>query len=374
MLSFCFWGNIYSSYIGQTSGGGENQMALICKELINQNNFVKIIDTEISDDYNSDQIEFISLKKRINRKKKFRKIWFLFYFIKYSKNSNANIYGGRIRSSLHIIPLIIAKLKKAKFVLWLASDLDTLDYSERKKFFYSQIHNPLKKIKHIIHSEVLFKIILKHSDLIIAQHKIQMQHLKKKGLSNVHVIPNIIESKKISSINKTSNKYDYAIIGSLDKRKGALELGNILKQIPNYNFVILGKIRDSFTKKLIEELSLKNNVSYLGIKSHDDTIKIIGQTKALLHFSLMEGFPNVFIEAWSQKLPVISLYVDPGGVIEEFGLGLYCNGNLNKMIEIINNKRYKEINTKNIDIYMNRNHDAATNILKLINLLKNNHD
>jgi len=45
----------------------------------------------------------------------------------------------------------------------------------------------------------------------------------------------------------------------------------------------------------------------------------------------MEGFPNVFIEAWSLGIPVLSLYFDLG-VIEKEKLGKVFNGNIENLI------------------------------------------
>jgi glycosyltransferase involved in cell wall biosynthesis len=34
-----------------------------------------------------------------------------------------------------------------------------------------------------------------------------------------------------------------------------------------------------------------------------------------------EGFPNVFLQAWQAKCPVVSLTIDPDGVIEKYDIG-----------------------------------------------------
>ena len=46
----------------------------------------------------------------------------------------------------------------------------------------------------------------------------------------------------------------------------------------------------------------------------------------------MEGFPNIFIEAWACGVPVLSLHVDPGGVIKKEGLGEIADGNINTLV------------------------------------------
>jgi glycosyltransferase involved in cell wall biosynthesis len=46
----------------------------------------------------------------------------------------------------------------------------------------------------------------------------------------------------------------------------------------------------------------------------------------------MEGFPNIFIEAWAYGIPVLSLFFDPGDVIKREELGEVAYGNLDKLV------------------------------------------
>jgi glycosyltransferase involved in cell wall biosynthesis len=47
----------------------------------------------------------------------------------------------------------------------------------------------------------------------------------------------------------------------------------------------------------------------------------------------MEGFPNIFVEAWACGIPVLSLSFDPGGVIKREQLGEVANGNLDTLVQ-----------------------------------------
>jgi glycosyltransferase involved in cell wall biosynthesis len=67
-------------------------------------------------------------------------------------------------------------------------------------------------------------------------------------------------------------------------------------------------------------------VEYLGHVSPRQSLEIIGNATALLSTSEQEGFPNTFLEAWSAGTPVVTLSVDPGGMIQEQGLGFVSGG------------------------------------------------
>jgi glycosyltransferase involved in cell wall biosynthesis len=65
-----------------------------------------------------------------------------------------------------------------------------------------------------------------------------------------------------------------------------------------------------------------DNVTYLGAQSTDKTMALIAESRVLVNTSQAEGFPNTMLEAWSLGVPVATLSVDPGGVIEREQIGL----------------------------------------------------
>jgi glycosyltransferase involved in cell wall biosynthesis len=73
---------------------------------------------------------------------------------------------------------------------------------------------------------------------------------------------------------------------------------------------------------MIDILKRLPNVTYRGQVTPEEAMKVISESSLLLSTSDEEGFPNTFLEAWSTGTPVISLRIDPEGIIQRLGLGV----------------------------------------------------
>jgi glycosyltransferase involved in cell wall biosynthesis len=64
------------------------------------------------------------------------------------------------------------------------------------------------------------------------------------------------------------------------------------------------------------------NVEYLGGQTQDQVNAVLAQSDLLVCTSDYEGFANTFIQAWLRRVPVVSLHVDPDGLLSRTGLGI----------------------------------------------------
>ena len=94
------------------------------------------------------------------------------------------------------------------------------------------------------------------------------------------------------------------------------------------------------------------NLKWLGKVSFDEALALFDRADFFVNTSRVEaeGFPNTFIQAWLRGVPVLSLMVDPDGVIERNRLGFVCNQLqelLARIIELTENKnRYAELRNR----------------------------
>lgn len=333
-MKICFWGKIADALLGKTYGGGELQIALLAKTLTSLGHEVVVVDLDIEEGFVTDEgIRVLPVEGYNSGMKMFRTLTHRLPAL-YStfREIKADVYYCRIREYRHIIVYLAARKEKAKFILSLASDLDILSIRKRWKHFYSSNVKDLWGVFNGIMGEMVYPYLLRNADLVMVQHEGQKDILSKKGIPST-VFYNMIEANGLLLANEDFSSRPFVYVGSLDKRKGFEDFFEIVKRTPDQKYKVIGKVRDKTGSRLYTQLGNFENVQLMGKLSHSDTMNEISRSKALISTSPMEGFPNIFIEAWACGVPVLSLYVDPGGVIKREKLGYVAEGRIERLIE-----------------------------------------
>jgi len=366
-MKICFWGNISGALNGKTDGGGELQLGLLAKALARGGNEVVVIDYEVEEDYITEdgikvfKIEGWNTGIRVIRSFTHR----LPKLYKSLKAQKADVYYCRIRDFRHILAFWAARKVKGKFVLGLASDLDAMNFSMRLKHQYLVSAKGLWSFSSGMLIEIIYPFLLRKSDLVLVQHQGQKNILEKKGIKSI-IVSNLIDISKFPTSSGPVQK-DFIYIGWLSQRKGFPEFFEIVKKCPKQTFKIVGPPCDKAGYLFYKKLSSFPNVTLLGKLRHSDVLKNIINSQALISTSQMEGFPNVFIEAWACGIPVLSLYVDPGDTIKKENLGIVTHGNQQKLIEAIAINKTNGVFAQRAKDYIERNHILNTNKIKEIN-------
>ncbi len=331
-MKVCFWGKIADALMGKTGGGGELQIALMAKTLASLGHSVVVVDLDITDEFTTTEGIRVCPVKGYNKGIKMLRTLTHRLPGLYSTfiDINADIYYCRIREYRHIIVYMAARKVKAKFILGLASDLDILSIGKRWRHFYSSNIKDLWGIFNGFTGEIVYPFLLRKADRVIVQHIGQKEILKKQNIESV-VFPNLIDTSAFKQVTDPERK-DFVYVGSLDKRKGFADFFKIVQRSQAHTFKVIGSPRDKTGNHFYERLKSFDNVTLTGRLSHEETIRQISGAKAVISTSPMEGFPNIFIEAWACGVPVLSLYVDPGGVIKKEGLGVTADGNIKSLL------------------------------------------
>ena len=372
-MKFCFWaGEIAGALNGNTIGGGELQTALLAKSLVKAGHEVVVIDPFTNDSLTTaDGIKIIHVP---NWNKGLPITRLFFYQLpslhKLLVEQNADFYYVRTRSYFHLLSYWAARKTGGKFILAIASDIDILSLRKIFKYRDKQSFNLFKYLRLDLPNNIVFKYVLKRADYITLQHtgqRIKSTLLKGKQ----SIFPNIFDYSVVKESQKRNGDY-FISAGSLTMVKGAGNLLELLKKLSKETKVmIVGEPRCRKTRKIYEQLRMMKNVELKGRLRHEETIKLIGNAKALINTSNFEGFPNIFLEAWAQGVPVISLKVNPGNVIENYGLGKDCKGDIQKMKEYIEQDVTAGIDRTSLMYYVRLNHSFQFASQRFLNILNN---
>ena len=356
-MKICLWGNVSGALSDHTPGGAELQIALLAKSLVRIGHEVVILDHSVKEDYvTKDGIKIISINGW-NKGIKFLRLFThrLPNLYKSLINQKADIYYCRMRDFRHIVAVWAAHQVKAKFIYAIADGLDALGLLRRCKYEYLTNIGGLWWFFNIISIEILYPKILHKSDCVFVQHEGQRKVLQDKRIDSI-IFPNLFDTHNSPSIPTRPNGTGYIYVGSIAKNKGFKAFYEVVKRTPTTSFNIVGQPRDKLGNRYYKQLKSYSNVYLHGRLSHSETIALISNSKALISTSLIEGFPNVFIEAWACGIPVLSLYVDPGNVLENEKLGRIYNGDLDKLINELPSFKVDENFPTRAMTYVEQNH------------------
>lgn len=371
-MKFCFLGNFAGALKGYTPGGGELQVALLAKALALKGHEVVIIAPGSKESFiTAEGVKLISVP---DWDKGLRGIRLFLHRIPQLKKmlieQNADYYYVRMRSYIHLLAFRAAKKTKGKFIVATAHDLDVSDFFKKFKYGYKPKFNLFRLLTINLPNDLVFNYLLKNADYIILQHSGQRTNLSS-SKGKVVIFPNIFNFNNIVPVESSGQDY-FIHPGALNILKGTQNLFNLINVLDkNIPVVIVGQATDKKSEKLYEQLKKIKNVVLKGRLNHKDTIQLIANAKALINTSNMEGFPNIFLEAWASGVPVISLNVNPGNVFDKYPLGIYCEGDLNKMKESIELFKKDSFKKEQLISYVKEFHDFTTAGDRFLDIINN---
>lgn len=96
---------------------------------------------------------------------------------------------------------------------------------------------------------------------------------------------------------------------------------------PEVRFIMVGLPaagtgNSAWRESLMRGIEEASNLDYLGHKTHAEVNELLARAHIFVNTSTHEGFPNTFIQAWLRDVAVVSLDVDPDGVLQNQSVGI----------------------------------------------------
>jgi len=274
-----------------------------------------------------------------------------------------------------LLPIGIASKITGARTLWFATEDATLHpwFNLRSLMDASKDYkkSKIKLIPLFINAlieDLFFNLGLRLMDEIYAQNETQKQLLRKNFGRDAKIFKSIHEIPKTEP--EKSPRPVILWAGSFGKRKRPEIFIEIARRLPQYEFIMIGRIKES-QKELLK--NAPPNLHYAGYVPFDESEKFFERAWIYVNTSEKgrEGFPNTFIQAWKHKTAVVSMNADPDGLLSEKGLGILTDDDLEKTVEairkLVEDENLRGNMTSRAYKYAMENHSPQT-LDKLFNL------
>lgn len=205
----------------------------------------------------------------------------------------------------------------------------------------------------------------------------QSEYQLKETYDNLGLTGIVIKNIAHGDICKSGFKdIDVLWVGSCSEGKQPQLFLELARKCPEFNFkiVLSNTNNNKFSTEILSSVKAIRNLEYYGQTNYDIIGDIYSRAKVLVSTSIIEGFPNTFLQAWQYGVPVVSLHVDPDNVIKTYKLG-YVSKSLDRMVFDLRNLLSDEILRnelgENAIKYMNENHSPKIIVKKYEELFRN---
>lgn len=338
------------------AGGAEIEQVALAKELVNHGYDVCLI-TYLTGDNPITKIEGIRIIQTYDRNQSSKLSSFQKYTCLLSalKKANSDIYFHE-SGAVGVLPLY-CRLFQSKYVYRIPSDTTVqLGSIQGDLSFGPKLMNLME---------------LKSANILLAQNNFQKRILKERFDIDSVLIRNGLFINPVC--NKKPNPPVVLWVGSISSIKRPELFLKLAKSIPWAHFEMIGG--RGFPNYLYDEIELASsklpNLKFKGFVPHSKIYKSYQNASILVNTSKMEGFPNTFLEAWMYNTPVVSLNVDPDGLIKNENLGLF-SGNYKQMISdiesLLTDESYRLSMGHNCRKYVEKEHNIKKILKKYLEI------
>jgi glycosyltransferase involved in cell wall biosynthesis len=163
-------------------------------------------------------------------------------------------------------------------------------------------------------------------------------------------------------------------IGRVDPNKRPEEALALAAALPHRSMIVVCNNIEAKNPGIIHRLQEQHPNLMLAdqvpLADIDDLFRF---SDVLVNTSIVEGYPNTFLQAGMHGLPIVSMQVDPDGVLRQFGCGRVANGTREDFVQCVegllsDNDAYAAASSASVRLLHER-HDAEARIGELAAVL-----
>jgi glycosyltransferase involved in cell wall biosynthesis len=176
-----------------------------------------------------------------------------------------------------------------------------------------------------VYERWLYRYGIKHADRILVQTRWQRETLRRSFGLDSAVIPMPCPGPRTADYVQRASFGEVPRIlwvGRITPGKRLDRLLDIADQCPDLQFDVVGPlVEEEYGRRMVERAARLPNVTMYGRLAPDQMPALYRRAACLCCTSAVEGFPNTFLEAWSEGLPVVST-LDVDDLLSSRGLGV----------------------------------------------------
>ncbi|MBI4721149.1 MAG: glycosyltransferase family 4 protein [Chitinivibrionia bacterium] len=174
-----------------------------------------------------------------------------------------------------------------------------------------------------LRDKVLFHTGLKLAHGIVAQNRTQQELCFKAIGKSPVVLPMVVSFDEHESAHAGSTIMWVGAMRGVKRPELFVELA---ARLPEKRFVMVGgtvAAEPGVMERIRKQAGGVRNIEITGRLPHHEVLELLKDAALLVNTSSVEGFPNVYLEAWNRGVPVVS-FTDVDGMIAAEGAGTIC--------------------------------------------------
>lgn len=181
-----------------------------------------------------------------------------------------------------------------------------------------------------LRDKVLYRLGLALATGVVAQNRQQMELCRRTVDKPVRIIPSGVHPHEAAT---AADRESVIWVGGLRRIKRPDLFIELARRLPEHHFVMIGGgtgTEEEYARDIERTARGVPNLRLTGWLPHSEVLDLTARALLLVNTSVVEGFPNAYLEAWNHAVPIVS-FNDVDDLIRDEQLGA-ISGNLDDMV------------------------------------------